>query len=89
MNQQDVQRIVLRHLHELVPGTQNTPIDLGTPLVELGADSLDLVDVASRSMQEMGVTIPRSEIGRIRTLGDLVDVLLRCWESANAQQAAV
>ena len=89
MTQQAVLEVVLRHLHELVPGTATAEIHLDTPLVELGADSLDLVDVASRSMQEMSVTIPRSEIGRIRTLGDLVDVLVRSWESANTQQASV
>lgn len=86
MTPDDVTAIVLRHLHDLVPGTVDQDLDPNAPLKELGADSLDLVDVASRSMQELGVRIQRSEIGRIRTLADLVGVLHRAW--VEAQQPA-
>lgn len=84
MSTPDVEAIVLRHLRELVPGMAERELDLDTPLNELGADSLDLVDVASRSMQELAEKIPRSEIGRIRTLNDLVAVLRQTWEAAQA-----
>lgn len=75
MSREEILAIVVRHLHELVPGTAERALDPDAPLNEIGADSLDLVDVASRSMQELQVKIPRSEIGRIRTLNDLVEVL--------------
>jgi acyl carrier protein len=75
MTRDDVCVIVFRHLHELVPGSADRAISLDAPLQEIGVDSLDLVDVASRSMQEMSIKLPRTMIGRIHTLNDLVDVL--------------
>jgi acyl carrier protein/polyketide biosynthesis acyl carrier protein len=79
-----VRAIVFRHLHEIVPGTAVREVDADAPLNEIGADSLDLLDVTSRSMQELGVKIPRTEVTSIRTLNDLVAVLHR----VKAAQAA-
>ena len=84
MNPDDIRAIILKHLHALVPGTAELEITGSTTLAEIGADSLDLVDVASRSMQELKVKIPRSEIARIHTLDDLVGVLYRTVETARA-----
>ena len=50
MTDEQVRNIVLRHLHELAPEAANRTLDLNAPLQEVGVDSLDLVDVASRSM---------------------------------------
>ncbi len=88
MTPDQIRAIVLKHLHELVPGTTQLPITGQTTLADLGADSLDLVDVASRSMQELKVKIPRAEIGRIHTLDDLVAVLHRTLEAAGQPAAA-
>lgn len=75
MTPEAVRAVVLRHLHEIVPGTAAREVDADAPLNEIGADSLDLLDVTSRSMQELGVKLPRAEVTRIRTLNDLVAVL--------------
>lgn len=80
MTDEEVRAIVLKHLHDLVPDTAERDIPYDAMLDSLGADSLDLVDVASRAMQELQVKLPRAEIGRIRTLGDLVQALRRCSE---------
>lgn len=88
MTQQDILAIVLKHLHDLVPGASERPVEIDAPISDLGADSLDLVDMASRSMQEIGVTIPRSEIGRIHSLRDLVAVLHRVHEAEQVNPAA-
>jgi acyl carrier protein len=77
MTPDTVRTVVLRHLHEIVPGLAGRPIDVDAPLSQVGADSLDLLDVTSRSMQELGVKLPRAEVVNIRTLNDLVAVLHR------------
>jgi acyl carrier protein len=84
MTPEQIQAIVLKHLHELVPATQSREITGATTMRDLGADSLDLVDVASRSMQELQVKIPRSELGKIHTLDDLVGVLHRMVQAREA-----
>lgn len=84
MNRDEVRTVVFRHLHEMVPGTSERVIDEHAPLNEIGVDSLDLVDVASRSMQELSVKLPRAAIGRIRTMDDLIQVLLETVQAAQA-----
>lgn len=82
MTHADVHALVLKHLHELVPGSAGRDFDPRSPLNEIGVDSLDLVDVASRTMQEMGVKLPRTEIVHIHTLDDLINALLRAEQAA-------
>jgi acyl carrier protein len=75
MTNEEIRAIVLKHLHELVPDSANREVPPGAMLDALGADSLDLVDVASRAMQELEVKLPRAAIAHIRTLDDLVEAL--------------
>ena len=85
MTHDQVRTVVFRHLHELVPGTAERSIDELAPLHDIGVDSLDLVDVASRSMQELEVKLPRAEVGRIRTMNDLIQALHRSVLAARAE----
>jgi acyl carrier protein/polyketide biosynthesis acyl carrier protein len=87
MTRDEVRNTVIGHLKELVPGTATKEIDDQMPLADLGADSLDLVDVASRSMQDLGVKLPRSAIGKIHSLSDLIDALYQECLAAEAAGA--
>ena len=49
MTNEEVKAIVLKHLHELVPDTADREIPDGILLDQLGADSLDLVELVVRS----------------------------------------
>ena len=42
---------------------------------DLGADSLDIVEIVSSSMREIKVKIPRSELAKLTNLDALVDLL--------------
>jgi acyl carrier protein len=41
---------------------------------DMGADSLQIVEVVSRSMKELKVKVPRTELSRAQNLGDLLDL---------------
>ena len=43
---------------------------------DLGADSLDLVEVVMALEEELKVTIPEEELADIKTVGQAVDVVL-------------
>lgn len=43
---------------------------------DLGADSLDLVEVVMALEEELQVTIPEEELADIKTVGQAVDVVL-------------
>ncbi|MCD8205036.1 MAG: acyl carrier protein [Clostridia bacterium] len=57
----------------------NVPLEkitLESAIVEdLGADSLDVVELLMALEEETGKTIPEDKITEIKTVGDLVDVI--------------
>ena len=42
---------------------------------DLGANSLDIVEVVSSSMRQLKVKVPRSELANLEDIGALVDLL--------------
>ncbi|MCD8200846.1 MAG: acyl carrier protein, partial [Clostridia bacterium] len=57
-------------------GVPQDKITLESAIVEdLGADSLDVVELLMALEEETGKTIPEDKITEIKTVGDLVDVI--------------
>jgi acyl carrier protein len=52
---------------------------------ELGANSLDIVEIVSRTMRELKVKIPRSELNSLANMDGLIDLLLK---AGNAKAGA-
>lgn len=46
-------------------------------LADLGANSVDRVEVAMYAMEELGIRVPPTELHGVRNLGGLVEVLHR------------
>ncbi len=42
---------------------------------DMGANSLDIVEVVSCSMRELKVKVPRSELAQLQNIDELVDML--------------
>jgi acyl carrier protein len=42
---------------------------------DLGANSLDIVEVVSRTMRELKIKVPRAELSRLDNIDELVDLL--------------
>jgi acyl carrier protein len=42
---------------------------------ELGANSLDMVEIVSCAMRELKVKVPRAELAKLTNIGGLVDLL--------------
>ena len=66
--EQKTQHIIAAHFKK-----HRGRLDLDTRLREdLGADSLDLLELVFTLEQELGVSIPDAEAAEIRTIGDTV-----------------
>ena len=65
-------QLIYARLNAAVPGERG-----GSSLRELGLDSLDLVELVMEIEEELGVTLPDGTAARFRTLGELVDYLVR------------
>lgn len=54
-------------------GKQKEQINLKTNLIEdLGADSLDVVELIMTFEDEFGVTLPDEDVAKMKTVGDVV-----------------
>lgn len=70
--------IIIRHLE--LSGTYSVPMDSDLSLVnDLGADSLDLVELCMAVEEEFGVEIEDREIESIETIGQVYD-MLAAWQ---------
>jgi acyl carrier protein len=50
-------------------------IDPARSMKDLGANSLDIVEVVSRTMRELKIKVPRAELSKLENIDGLVDLL--------------
>ncbi len=84
MTKEHIFAVVKKHLMGTVDGLRETDIVPGKSMKDLGANSLDIVEVVSLSMRELKVKVPRSELAKLTDMGGLVDLLYSVSEEARA-----
>ena len=77
MTKDQVYSVVKKHLLDTVDGLDESQIDPAKSMKDLGANSLDIVEVVSRAMRELKVKVPRSELSKLNNIDSLVDVLYK------------
>ena len=85
---EEVFEIVKRHLTEIVTEIDPAVVTPEGNMKELGASSLDIVEVVSCSMRELRVRVPRSELSTLKDIGGLVDLLHRTKLAKDAEAGA-
>ena len=73
----EVFSVVKKHLKEIIGEVEEERITPEASMRDLGASSLDIVDVVSCSVRELRLRIPRGELGDIDKIQPLVDLLSR------------
>ena len=79
--------VVLENLRDTVEELEDVEIDTSRSMKEMGATSLDIVEVVSCSMRELRVKVPRAELNKLQNVAQLVDTLHAAVQ-AKAQAAA-
>ena len=72
---EEVLEVVLRNMVDTVDELEGVEIDPAQSMKDLGANSLDIVEVVSCSMRELKVKVPRSELKTLSNINELVDLL--------------
>ena len=83
MTRADMFAVVKANIEKIVEGVDASRISEPVSLRDLGADSLQIVEVVSRSMKELKLKVPRTELSKARNLQDLLDL----FEKAGAGPA--
>lgn len=74
LTREQILGVVKKHLLETVDELDESQIDASVSMKDLGANSLDIVEVVSLSMRELRIKIPRSELANLTNIDGLVDM---------------
>ena len=80
LTKDEVINIIKKYILENLEDIEEKDIDTSKSMKEVGADSLDIIEVVSCSMRELNVKIPRTELSDINTIEELADKLLGCLD---------
>lgn len=75
VSKEHILSVVKKHLMDILEDIEEDQIDPDQSMKELGANSLDIVEVVSCSMRELKVKVPRSELNKLQNITQLVDML--------------
>jgi acyl carrier protein len=67
--------VVLKHIAAAVEGLPMAEIDPARSLEDYGVNSLETVEIVSRSMRELKVKVPRAELRNLTNIDGLIDRL--------------
>jgi len=76
MTKKHVYEVVKGVITEVLPDIELEHIALEKSLKDLGANSIDRMEVVTMSMQELGVKIPLISFAQVANIEGLVDVLV-------------
>ena len=75
--QQRVFGVVKSNLLKVVMDLKPDDITIDKSMTDLGANSVDRVEVVMYSVEELGLDVPRAELHGAKNIAGLVEILLR------------
>jgi len=62
------------NIQKIIEGAKGKEILETNSMRDFGADSLEMVEVVSRSVKQLKIKVPRTELSKAKNLKDLVDL---------------
>ncbi|MCD4657363.1 MAG: acyl carrier protein [Planctomycetes bacterium] len=77
MKREKIIKIIKKHVVDNLDDVEINDIDESESIKDLGASSLDIIEVISGSMRELKIKIPRSELAEISTINQLAEKFMQ------------
>ena len=77
VSREEILDIVKEHLMDNLEDLDEKDFDPAKSMKDLGANSLDIVEVVSCTMRDLKVKVPRSELSNLTNVNGLVDLLFK------------
>ncbi len=77
MSREEMFAVVKANAQLILEGARNKDIQETNSLRDFGADSLESVEVISRSMKQLNLKVPRAELRKLNNIKDLLDLFER------------
>ncbi len=74
-SKQEIIDIVKEHLMDNLEDMDDVEFDPDKSMKDMGANSLDIVEVVSCTMRDLKVKVPRAELSKLDNVTQLVDML--------------
>jgi acyl carrier protein len=87
MTKEQIFEVVKNHIIDTLEEFDEAEIEADKSMKDLGANSLDIVEIVSCSMRELKVKVPRSELQKLENIQQLVDLLHQVLEDKAKAQA--
>ncbi|MCB9604507.1 MAG: acyl carrier protein [Sandaracinus sp.] len=85
MNREDIRTALVANMQAVIEGARGVEIGEQQSLVDdFGADSLEIVEVVSRTMKKLKIKVPRTELGKAKNIGELIDLFVKASSGAEA-----
>ncbi|MFS8118930.1 MAG: phosphopantetheine-binding protein [Microcoleus sp.] len=77
MTRQQIFAVITKNIQAVIDGSNAQIITESNRMGDYAADSIEIVDVVSRTMKELNITIPLSSLAGASDLKDLTDLFER------------
>jgi acyl carrier protein len=84
MTRDEIFSVIKSNIHTIIEGVDGKEIQEADSMRDFGADSLEIVEVVSRSMKQLKIKVPRTQLVDVQNLKGLVDM----FEQAAANNGA-
>jgi polyketide biosynthesis acyl carrier protein len=74
MSKEDIFELIVRYSREVIPELESHQFKPGDRLVDLGANSVDRVEITMLTMEALSLKIPPVELAGVKNIGELADV---------------
>ena len=71
---EEIYSVIQQNIRAIIPTVDGHEIQETDSMRDYGADSLQIVEVVSRSMKQLRIKVPRARLLPVRNLKELVDV---------------
>lgn len=74
MTRDQIAMVIRENISTIIEGAAGQSIEEHHSMRDFGADSLEIVEVVSRSMKQLKIKVRRVELGEAKNFGDLLDL---------------
>ncbi|OZG70449.1 acyl carrier protein [Hahella sp. CCB-MM4] len=74
MDKSEVFDVIRDNIEEVLPRVTREQIRMDGSLVDLGANSIDRMEVVTFSMEDLGIKVPLQSLAKVDNLAGLVDL---------------
>jgi acyl carrier protein len=75
VSRDEIRAVLKKHVIATIDGVTEEAIASANSLADIGASSLDIVEIVSSTMRELKIKVPRSELMLVESVTELTDLL--------------